>query len=139
MSLSSIHTRQIPVASLHNDRRGLMLGLVAVAMFSLTLPFTRMAVAEMDATFVALGRALAAACMAALWLWHQKAPLPRREQWLPLALVAAGCVVGFPWLTSLAMRSLPASHGAVLVGVLPLATAVFAVLRGASGLRRLSG
>lgn len=114
----------------NTDRQGLLLGLVAVAMFSLTLPFTRMAVAELDATFVALGRALAAASLAALWLWHTKAPLPRRGQWLPLAWVAAGCVVGFPWLTSLAMRSLPASHGAVLVGVLPLATAVFAVLRG---------
>ena len=115
---------------LDNDRKGLLLGLSAVALFSLTLPFTRLAVAELPAIFVALGRALVAACLAALWLWHQKAALPRRQQWLPLALVAGGCVVGFPLLTSLAMRSLPASHGAVLVGILPLATAVFAVLRG---------
>jgi len=115
---------------LDNDRKGLLLGLTAVALFSLTLPFTRLAVAELPAIFVALGRALAAACLAGLWLWHQKAALPRRKQWLPLALVAGGCVVGFPLLTSLAMRSLPASHGAVLVGILPLATAVFAVLRG---------
>jgi len=115
---------------LGDDRKGLLLGLIAVTMFSLTLPFTRLAVAELPAVFVALGRALVAACLAALWLWHRRAALPRREQWLPLALVAAGCVVGFPWLTSVAMRSLPASHGAVLVGILPLATAVFAVLRG---------
>lgn len=115
---------------LDNDRKGLLLGLTAVALFSMTLPFTRLAVAELPAIFVALGRALAAASLAALWLWHQKAALPRRQQWLPLALVAGGCVVGFPLLTSLAMRSLPASHGAVLVGILPLATAVFAVLRG---------
>src|SRR5471030_2354093 len=115
---------------LADDRKGLLLGLTAVAMFSLTLPFTRLAVAELAPAFVALGRALVAACLAALWLWHQRAPLPRREQWLPLALVALGCVVGFPWLTSIAMRSVPAAHGAVLVGVLPLATAVFAVLRG---------
>jgi len=115
---------------LGDDRKGLLLGLIAVALFSLTLPMTRLAVAELPAVFVALGRALVAACLAALWLWHCRAALPRREQWLPLALVAAGCVVGFPWLTSVAMRSLPASHGAVLVGILPLATAVFAVLRG---------
>ncbi|ATD60629.1 EamA family transporter [Janthinobacterium svalbardensis] len=113
-----------------DDRKGLLLGLIAVALFSLTLPFTRMAVAELDPTFVALGRALVAACLAGLWLWQQRAPMPRREQWLPLALVSLGCVLGFPWLTSIAMRSLPASHGAVLVGILPLATAVFAVLRG---------
>jgi drug/metabolite transporter (DMT)-like permease len=43
-------------------------------------------------------------------------------------MVAIGCVIGFPWLTSVAMRSLPAAHGAVLVGVLPLATAMFAAL-----------
>ncbi|OYO27410.1 DMT family transporter [Janthinobacterium sp. PC23-8] len=115
---------------LGDDRKGLLLGLTAVALFSLTLPMTRLAVAELPAVFVALGRALVAACLAALWLWQRRAPLPTREQWLPLGLVAAGCVVGFPWLTSLAMRSLPASHGAVLVGILPLATAVFAVLRG---------
>lgn len=112
------------------DRKGLLLGLIAVALFSLTLPFTRLAVAELDPTFVALGRALVAASLAGIWLWQQRAPLPRREQWLPLALVSLGCVLGFPWLTSIAMRSLPASHGAVLVGILPLATAVFAVLRG---------
>ena len=115
---------------LDDDRKGLLLGLTAVALFSLTLPFTRLAVAELPAIFIALGRALVAASLSALWLWHQKAALPRRDQWLPLALVATGCVVGFPLLTSLAMRSLPASHGAVLVGILPLATAVFAVLRG---------
>ena len=115
---------------LRDDRKGLLLGLIAVALFSLTLPFTRLAVAELDATFVALGRALVAASLAGIWLWHQRAPLPRREQWLPLACVSLGCVLGFPWLTSIAMRSLPASHGAVLVGILPLATAVFAVLRG---------
>ncbi|APA69290.1 DMT family transporter [Janthinobacterium sp. 1_2014MBL_MicDiv] len=119
-----------PPTRLSADHKGLLLGLIAVALFSLTLPFTRMAVAELDPTFVALGRALVAACLAGLWLWHQRAPLPRREQWLPLALVSLGCVLGFPWLTSIAMRSLPASHGAVLVGILPLATAVFAVLRG---------
>lgn len=119
-----------PLPRLGDDRKGLLLGLIAVALFSLTLPMTRLAVAELPAVFVALGRALVAASLAALWLWHCRAALPRRAQWLPLALVAAGCVVGFPWLTSVAMRSLPASHGAVLVGILPLATAVFAVLRG---------
>lgn len=123
-------TTAVPLPPLGDDRKGLLLGLTGVALFSLTLPFTRLAVAELDATFVALGRALVAACLAALYLWHQRASWPRRRQWLPLALVALGCVIGFPWLTSIAMRSLPASHGAVLVGILPLATAVFAVLRG---------
>jgi drug/metabolite transporter (DMT)-like permease len=99
-------------------------------MFSLTLPFTRMAVADLDPGFVALGRGLVAALLAAIWLRWQRAPLPPKSALLPLALVSLGCVIGFPWLTSIALRTLPASHGAVLVGILPLATALFSALRG---------
>jgi drug/metabolite transporter (DMT)-like permease len=113
-----------------DESRGMLLGLAGVAMFSLTLPFTRIAVAELDPVFVAFGRALGAAALAALWLWWQRAPLPPRSALAPLALVAAGCIIGFPLLTSLAMRTLPASHGAVLVGVLPLVTALYSALRG---------
>ena len=112
------------------ETRGMLLGLVGVVMFSLTLPFTRMAVAELDPAFVALGRALVAAVLAAIWLRWNGATLPSRASWRPLALVAAGCVVGFPLLTSIALRSVPAAHGAVLVGILPLATALYATLRG---------
>ncbi|MES2298637.1 MAG: DMT family transporter [Pseudomonadota bacterium] len=108
----------------------MLLGLAGVAIFSLTMPFTRMAVAELPAAFVALGRALVAAALAGAWLWARRAPLPPRAALLPLALVAAGCVVGFPWLTSIALRTLPASHAAVLAGVLPLMTALFSALRG---------
>ncbi|HJU99117.1 MAG TPA: DMT family transporter [Burkholderiaceae bacterium] len=115
---------------LGDDAAGMLLGLIGVAMFSLTLPFTRMAVADLDPAFVALGRAVAAACCAALWLGWTRAPWPPRSALAPLACVAGGCIVGFPWLTSIAMRSVPATHGAVLVGMLPLATAVLAVLRG---------
>ncbi|MFS2021738.1 EamA family transporter, partial [Massilia sp. CT11-108] len=48
----------------------------------------------------------------------------------PLVIVGLGCVLGFPLLSSIAMRSVPASHGAVLAGMLPLATALYAALRG---------
>ncbi|MEC5162323.1 MULTISPECIES: DMT family transporter [unclassified Janthinobacterium] len=117
-------------ARLSNETKGMLLGLVGVLIFSLTLPFTRLAVAAFDPAFVALGRALVAAALAGAWLWWQRAPLPPRGALLPLAMVAGGCVVGFPWLTSIAMQTLPASHGAVLVGILPLATALFSALRG---------
>ena len=120
------------------ETTGMLLGLVGVAIFSLTLPFTRLAVGGAEASagagfspmFVALGRALAAAVLAGGWLLWKRAPLPPRSALPALAMVAAGCIIGFPWLTSIAMRSLPAAHGAVLVGVLPLATAVFASLLG---------
>ena len=109
---------------------GMLLGLAGVAIFSLTLPFTRMAVAELPPVFVALGRALVAAALAGCWLFARRAALPSRQALLPLAIVAGGCVVGFPWLTSIALQSLPASHGAVLVGILPLATALASALGG---------
>ena len=120
----------LPRPAAATELAGMLLGLVGVAIFSLTLPFTRLAVAELDAIFVAMGRAVVAALLAGLWLWSRRAPLPPRAAWPALAAVAAGCVIGFPLLTSLAMRSLPAAHGAVLVGILPLATALFAALRG---------
>lgn len=123
---------------LSDETAGMLLGLIGVAIFSLTLPFTRLAVGGAEASagaglspiFVALGRALAAALLAGGWLLWKRAPLPPLSALPALAMVACGCVIGFPWLTSVAMRSLPAAHGAVLVGVLPLATAVFAALLG---------
>ena len=118
------------VRGLSDETSGMLLGLAGVAIFSLTLPFTRLAVAEMDPGFVALGRALVAALLAGAWLFWKRCPLPPRSALLPLAMVSLGCVVGFPWLTSIAMRTLPAAHGAVLVGILPLATALFSTLRG---------
>jgi drug/metabolite transporter (DMT)-like permease len=112
------------------ETRGMLLGLAGVAIFSLTLPFTRMAVAAFEPAFVALGRALVAALLAGAWLAWRRAPLPPRSALPQLAIVSLGCVIGFPWLTSIAMRTLPAAHGAVLVGILPLATAMFSALRG---------
>jgi drug/metabolite transporter (DMT)-like permease len=118
---------------LSDETTGMLLGLIGVAIFSLTLPFTRLAVggeAGLSPVFVALGRALVAAVLAGGWLYWKRAPLPPRAALPALAMVAAGCVIGFPWLTSIAMQTLPAAHGAVLVGILPLATAVFAALLG---------
>jgi len=110
--------------------RGMLLGLAGVAIFSLTLPFTRMAVAGFDPLFLTLGRALGAALLAACWLGIRRAARPGRAALAPLSIVALGCVIGFPLFSSFAMRSLPAAHGAVLCGVLPLATALYAALRG---------
>ena len=120
-----------PLATTSQDEtRGMLLGLAGVAMFSLTMPFTRMAVLDLDPLFAALARALGAAALAAGWLvWH-RAPLPARGAWLPLGLVMLGVVIGFPLLSSMALRALPAAHGAVLAGLLPLMTTIYAALRG---------
>lgn len=105
-------------------RTGFALGLAGVVAFSGTLPATRVAVAHLDPVFVGLGRALVAAALAAIVLAATRTPWPARALWPRLALVAAGVVVGWPVLSALAMQRVPAAHGAVVSGLLPLATAL---------------
>ncbi|MBP0596715.1 DMT family transporter [Herbaspirillum sp. LeCh32-8] len=112
-----------------NESKGMWLGLIGVAVFSLTLPFTRIAVAELNPAFVAFGRAVVAGlCSLALLLW-MRAPRPNAQQLRGLVITALGVVVGFPLFSSIAMRYVPAAQGAVVVGLLPLATALFGALR----------
>ncbi len=115
--------------SMSLESKGMWLGFVGVAVFSLTLPFTRIAVAELNPAFVAFGRALVAAICAIGMLWHLKAPRPTMLQVRGLLITALGVVVGFPLFSSIAMHYVPAAHGAVVVGLLPLATALFGALR----------
>ena len=115
------------------ERKGMWLGLLGVAVFSLTLPMTRVAVGTPDAPlmsglFVAMARAAVAGVLSALLLWWQSAPWPTRKQWWLLALTSLGVVFGFPLLTSLAMRYVSATHAAVITGLLPLATAAAGAL-----------
>jgi drug/metabolite transporter (DMT)-like permease len=105
-------------------RRGYAWGLLGVLGFSLTLPATRVAVAELPPLFVGLGRELVAAAFAAPLLYVTRQPRLRGGQLGSLALVIAGVVFGFPIFTALAMGNADASHGAVVLGLLPLATAV---------------
>jgi len=110
------------------ESKGLWLGLAGVAIFALTLPMTRLAVGtpeapQMSGVFIALGRAAVAALLSIVFLLATRAPLPRREDWLPLAITSGGVVFGFPLLTSIAMRHVEAIHASVIIGVLPLATA----------------
>ena len=96
--------------------------------FSFTLPMTRLAVPDFGGLTMGFGRAVVAGLLAGgLLLWRRdRLPLPR--YWAGLALVAGGVVFGFPVFTSLALRTVPAIHGAVVIGLLPAATAIAAVL-----------
>lgn len=105
---------------------GWALGLAGVLAFSLTLPMTRFAVAELDPWFLAFGRMAIAGAVALLWLAATRTPRPQRGDVALLASSAAGIVIGFPLLSSLAMRHIPANHGAIIVGLLPFATALLA-------------
>ena len=113
--------------------KGLWLGLLGIVIFSVTLPMTRLAVGTPDAPqmsglFIAMGRAVVAAGLSAALLLVTRAPLPARDDWLPLAITASGVVFGFPLFTSIAMRHVDAMHASVIVGVLPLATAAVGAL-----------
>ncbi|MGO4583440.1 DMT family transporter [Arthrobacter sp. 2RAF6] len=109
---------------------GLWWALLGVAAFSFTVPFTRVAVGGLSPLFIGSGRAVVASILAAFALSLTRQRLPRGRQWARLAVVAAGIVVGFPLLTSFALTTAPASHGAVVIALLPAATATAAVLRG---------
>lgn len=109
---------------------GLLLGFLGVLGFSFSLPATRLAVRDLDPWVVAFGRAVVAGLLAVVVLRATGARRPTSQQWRGLGVVALGVIVGFPLFTSLALHHVPASHGAVVVGVLPALTAVFAVLRG---------
>jgi len=107
---------------------GLLLGLLGVLAFSLTLPMTRFAVGELDPWFLAFGRMAIAGVVAAAWLAATAAPRPARSDIGLLAWSALGIVIGFPLLSSLALRHIPANHGAIIVGLLPFATSLLAAL-----------
>ncbi|MFE1392860.1 DMT family transporter [Nocardiopsis alba] len=125
---SATHTITPPLPS---SEAGLRWGLLGVAAFSLTVPLTRLAVADegLSPLFVGAGRAVVAALLAAAALALTRQALPRGRQWLRVAVVSAGVVIGFPVLTSLALTTATASHGAVVIALLPAATATAVVLR----------
>ncbi|SDO50217.1 Uncharacterized membrane protein [Microbacterium sp. ru370.1] len=110
-------------------RRGLAWGGLGVLAFSFTVIFTRIAVAQLDPLFVGAGRAVVAAMIAGVALAVTRARIPSSRQVARLAIVGGGVVLGFPLLTSFALTTAPASHGAVVIAVLPAATAVAAVIR----------
>jgi len=117
---------------LSTPKSGLGWGLAGVVAFSLTLPLTRIAVHDgaMSAIFVGIGRAVVAALLAAAALALTRQRRPRGAQWMRLAVVAGGVVIGFPVLTAYALTTTSATHGAVVIALLPAATAVAAVVRG---------
>jgi drug/metabolite transporter (DMT)-like permease len=105
-------------------------GLLGVIIFSGSLPATRVAVADFSPMFLTSARAVIAALLGAVFLLAFRQTRPARGDILPLAIVALGVVVGFPLLTALALQHVTAAYSIVFIGLLPLATAVFGVLRG---------
>ena len=112
-----------------HETKGMLIGLIGISMFSLTLPFTQMAVKEMSPFFVAFSRATIAGFCALILLILGKYKLPTKNQIKRLIIIAIGIVYGFPIFTSMAMTTLPSSHSGIVLGILPLTMSVLAAIR----------
>ena len=112
-----------------NETKGMLLGFIGVLMFSLTLPFTRIAVAELSPYFVTFGRSTLGGICALILFAFTRPKLPTKTQLIRLSVMALGVVYGFPLFVSIAMKTLPSAHGGIVLGVLPIATAVVGAIR----------
>lgn len=112
------------------ETAGWLNGMIGVVIFSGSLPATRLAVMQFDPVFLTVARATIAGLLALglLLLLRQKWPSPRDV--VSLLIVALGVVVGFPLLTALALQHVTSAHSIVFIGLLPVATAIFGVIRG---------
>jgi drug/metabolite transporter (DMT)-like permease len=113
-----------------SSTQGWVNGFLGVLIFSGSLPATRLAVADFDPLFLTVARATIAGLLGLLLLlaFHEKRPAT--SQFFSLFIVSLGVVIGFPLLTALALQTITSAHSTVYIGLLPLATALFAVMRG---------
>ena len=122
-------TEDSSATNTNRETLGLVLGFGAVLAFSLTLPATKAAVPVFGGWTIGIGRAVIAAVLAIVLLVAKKVELPDRRFLRPLVLIAFGVVFGFPILTALALEHVPATRGAIVVGLLPATTALVATIR----------
>lgn len=113
-----------------NTAQGWLNGFIGVVLFSGSLPATRVAVLEFSPVFLTVTRASIAGILALIALLVFKQKRPGRKQIFPLLIVAIGVVVGFPLLSALALQYVTSAHSIVFIGILPVATAIFGIIRG---------
>ena len=111
------------------ETKGMLIGFVGISIFSLSLPFTQMAVNEMSPFFVAFARASIAGICALILLIFTKSKFPNKIQIRRLIIIVIGVIYGFPIFTSIAMKTLPSSHSGIVLGILPLAMSLFAAIK----------
>ena len=109
---------------------GWLNGLIGVVIFSGSLPATRVAVQEIDPLFLTFIRASIAGMLALILVLSFREQCPKRSQIGSLVIVALGVVIGFPLLTAMALQTVTSAHSIVFLGLLPLSTAIFGVIRG---------
>ncbi|HZH12134.1 MAG TPA: DMT family transporter [Microvirga sp.] len=108
---------------------GWICGFLGVLIFSGSLPATRIAVSDLDPLFLTLARAAIAGILGAALLAALRQRKPDREDYVPLTIVSLGVVVGFPLLTAFALQFITSARSIVFIGLLPLTTAIFGVIR----------
>ena len=131
MTTAADEARAAQLRAARNESRGMWLGLLGVSVFALTLPMTRLATGTSEAPqlspwFITWARAVLAGGLSIVFLLATRSRLPQARERGPLALSLAGNVVGFPLLLGWALREVDASHAAVIIAALPLATAAAA-------------
>ena len=104
-----------------------LLGALGIAMFAGTLPFTRLAIEDFSPWFITFCRAFIGAIPALIWLIATNKKF-RHPKNLEIFLAGAILIFGFPGFMALAMTTVPASQGSVVLGIAPLATAVISTL-----------
>lgn len=105
-------------------------GLLGVIIFSGSLPATRVAVLDMDPFFLTFLRASIAGVLAIMLIYGFREKYPQVSQIKSLIIVSLGVIIGFPLLTAMALQHVTYAHSIVFLGLLPLTTAIFGVLRG---------
>jgi drug/metabolite transporter (DMT)-like permease len=111
------------------QRSGLLFAFIGVFAFSLSLPFTKMALKSFDPLFTAFARPVIAAFLAIPLMLALKVPALPRHLWRPMAFTALGAVFGWPILIAVALGRTTSSHVSVISAVMPLVTAIIAVIR----------
>jgi drug/metabolite transporter (DMT)-like permease len=123
-------TNSISYKATESNSSGWINGFLGVLIFSGSLPATKLAIVDLSPLFVTVARATIAGLLALCMLLIFKEKRPAKSQLVALTIVALGVVVGFPLLSSLALQYVTSAHSIVFVGMLPLSTAIFGVLRG---------
>ncbi len=111
------------------QRSGLLYALLGVFAFSLSLPFTKMALKSFDPLFTAFARPVIAACLAIPLMLALKVPALPRQLWRPTTFTALGAVFGWPILIAIALHRTTSAHVSVVAAVMPLVTAIIAVIK----------
>lgn len=104
--------------------RGMIYGFIGMACFSLTAPFTKLALEGFSPYFITVGRVSLAGVLAAIILYMRGEQWPKRIYWSRLLLVSLGVSIGFPLSLGIALTHTDASHAGIVLAILPLLTSI---------------